>query len=491
MSGGGSDGRPVLSRREVLRRLGAAGLTVAGGGAALTACGDESDGAAARRQVDRRRADRRDDRTTRPGIILIMADDMRYDHLQFMPNVNRLLVQEGRSFTQARCNVPLCQPSRVQLLTGQLSKHNGELGIGFGPTQLKDHGNTMPVWMADAGYASGLFGKYVNAVDSYGGIDSPRGYSVWREFLRSESAYEFSVHTESAVEKISGRYLSDYLADELLAFLGGADTPTLSVVTPTDPHHPFWPREEYADDWLDFVWPIVEDADVSDKPSWIRELPPLSESDKEAVRANVVGTLQELNAVDDMVARIIGGLAPDVLAETVIIFTSDNGVFQGEHRNPEPASKSGPYDVCLRVPLVVRGPGFEPGPDVEVPCLAMQDITATILDLGNATPGLPEQAGISLRQLCDDPRAHEDRTLLHEIGNGWATSGDGITTGPGGSVGFRKLYRYPSVRQSASGPFSYEAYDLDEDPDEHHNWAEDRSRRQERDSLEERLESLL
>ena len=59
---------------------------------------------------------------------------MRYDVLPYMPNVRRLIEKPGRTFTQGRCNVPLCQPSRVGFMTGQMSKFNGELGIGYAPT---------------------------------------------------------------------------------------------------------------------------------------------------------------------------------------------------------------------------------------------------------------------------------------------------------------------------------------------------------------------
>jgi arylsulfatase A-like enzyme len=146
----------------------------------------------------------------------------------------------------------------------------------------------------------------------------------------------------------------------------------------------------------------------------------------------------------------------------------------------------------LRVPLVVRGPGFKPGPAITVPSLLTQDIAATILDVADARPGLPHQAGVSLVELCANPNAHAQRMLLHEVGEGFEKqTGDGITTGPGNSLGFRKLYRYPSVRTRPRGPFVYEAYDLDTDTNEFSNWANDPARRSERNTLEARLEELL
>ncbi len=166
-----------------------------------------------------------------------------------------------------------------------------------------------------------------------------------------------------------------------------------------------------------------------------------------------------------------------MLADTVVIFTSDNGVHHGEHRRLGPGTKSGPYDVGLHVPLVIRGPGIEPGPAITAPVLAFQDVAATILDVGDATAGLPNQAGTSLLQIYANPSAYSERILLHEIAEGfYSQTGDGITTGPESTRGFRKLYRYPSVRENPAGPFIYEAYDLDTDPDELVSWADDPAR---------------
>ena len=109
----------LLTRREALARFGAAGLAIAGAGSVLSTRSDALLGSGSKRRSDR------------PNILLIIADDMRYDQLQYMPNVRRLIADKGRTFSQVRCNVPLCQPARVGLMTGQMSKYNGELGVGF------------------------------------------------------------------------------------------------------------------------------------------------------------------------------------------------------------------------------------------------------------------------------------------------------------------------------------------------------------------------
>lgn len=480
--------------------LGAAGLLYAGASTGLSGCGSSpaptADGEPPKLHPGTKTVpDRPRSASTPPNVLLIVADDMRYDQLPFMPNVNRLLVDEGRSFTQGRCNVPLCQPSRVSFLTGQTSKHNDELEI-FLRTALEDHDNTLGWWMNREGYRCGLFGKYLNAIDGLGGLDVPRGFARWREILirhGKENANRpgFDVHLNQGVTEVD-QYESDYLTGEVLDFVAEGE-PFFGLVTPTLPHAPFVPRPDLADRFEDLGVEIVNEVDVSDKPPWIRNKPALTEADLAQLRSDAVGSLQELTAVDDMVGDILGGMGKETLANTVVIFTSDNGVHRGEHRRLGNATKAGPYDVGLRVPLVVRGPGFEPGPDVDVASLAMQDITATILDAGGATAGLPHQGGVSLRELADRPEAHRERALLHETARqGWeGLPGDGVTTGPDHPLGFRKLYRYPSVRSEMDQPFIYECYDLDTDPDELKSWAGATDRRKERDELEAVLEGLL
>ncbi len=200
----------------------------------------------------------------------------------------------------------------------------------------------------------------------------------------------------------------------------------------------------------------------------------------------------ELSAVDDMVRQIIEGMAPEVLANTIVVFTSDNGVHYGEHRRRGAGTKAGPYEVGLRVPLLVRGPGFAAGPDITAPTMVFQDLPTTFLQVAGATAGRPDQTGVSLVDVCAQPDAYAQRVLLHEIGNGFEKqTGDGITTGPEHAQGFRKLYRYPSVRSKTGGPYTYEAYDLDTDSDELSNWANDAARRDERNALEAQLEAQL
>jgi arylsulfatase A-like enzyme len=473
-----------LSRRDALRRLGLLGLGLTSAGALAAACSDGGSSGAGAPPRTRRR----------PNMLLFIADDMRYDQLEYLPNIRRLIAEPGRTFTQSRCNVPLCQPSRVGLFTGQASRHSGEVFVGFGGSALTDHDNCLGNWMHQAGYRCGYFGKYVNWYDGgvIGGIDAPAGYSVWRETLGEGDGYNYRVHENTGVKSVRGVYGTDYLAKEASAFLAGSE-PFMCIVSTTQAHTPFQPPKQLAHKFASLQWHIVEEGDMSDKPPWMQALPPLTAKERAQIREDARGSLRELTAVDEMVESILGGLDRDVLDNTVVLFTSDNGVHRGEHRRHGSSDKASPYEVALRVPLLARGPAFPAGRDIAVPSLSTQDITATMLALGGAQAGLPNQAGTSLAAIAADPAKYESRVLLHEIGQGFVEmeTADGITTGPRHPLGFRKLFRYPSIRTNASGPFVYEAYDLDTDPDEQQSWADDPQRRDDRNALEAQLNALL
>jgi len=109
---------------------------------------------------------------------------------------------------------------------------------------------------------------------------------------RETNAYQFDVHLNTGTTTITGQYATDYLAAEANQFINNGSTqPFYCVVTPTQPHAPFLPRTDLAETWLDFVWPIVDEVDVSDKPPWIQALAPLTRTARLGVDGAVVHRL--------------------------------------------------------------------------------------------------------------------------------------------------------------------------------------------------------
>ena len=118
---------------------------------------------------------------------------------------------------------------------------------------------------------------------------------------------------------------------------------------------------------------------MSDKPSWLRDLPP---QDRRKMQKIYEGKLEELQDVDDQIGRVLDALRDTgQLRRTWIFFVSDNGYLLGEHRL---LSKSQPYEEAAAIPFVVRGPGVEPA---TVDALVSQvDLMPTTLDIAGLDP---------------------------------------------------------------------------------------------------------
>jgi arylsulfatase A-like enzyme len=140
--------------------------------------------------------------------------------------------------------------------------------------------------------------------------------------------------------------------------------------------------------------PSFNEADVSDKPSNVRDrAAPLTEADVAQLQLDYEGRAGSLLAVDDHVGRLVATLRrTGQLRNTLIVFLSDNGWLQGEHRIP--GDKYLPYDESLRIPLIVRGPGVRAGRRVRGQ-VSNVDLAPTLLDVARARAGR-RQDGISL-----------------------------------------------------------------------------------------------
>jgi N-acetylglucosamine-6-sulfatase len=128
----------------------------------------------------------------RPNVLVIMTDDQNLTDLKAMPNVQRLLVRQGTSFSNAITSFPLCCPSRASFLTGQYAHNHGVSG-NFAPEGyygLKDRGNTLPVWLKRSGYFTSLIGKYLNGYGAREMREIPPGYTDWHGSL-DLSAYDY------------------------------------------------------------------------------------------------------------------------------------------------------------------------------------------------------------------------------------------------------------------------------------------------------------
>lgn len=121
------------------------------------------------------------------------------------------------------------------------------------------------------------------------------------------------------------------------------------------------------------------------KPIKVADQPALSPADKTRLALDYEGRVGALRAMDDRVKSMVDRLkATGQYDNTVIIFTSDNGWLQGEHRIP--GDKYVPYEESIRVPFIMVGPGIRKGVHV-TDLVSNIDFAPTILDIGKSNAG--------------------------------------------------------------------------------------------------------
>jgi arylsulfatase A-like enzyme len=157
--------------------------------------------------------------------------------------------------------------------------------------------------------------------------------------------------------------------------------------------------------------PSFNEADVSDKPAAIRSLPLLSASKVTDIQRRYRCYLESLLSVDEGVKSVVDTLSANgQLANTLVVFTSDNGFFFGAHRIPN--GKTRIYEDSIRVPLQMRGPGIPPGVTVN-DLVSNADLAPTIAEAANVVPRLVMD-GRSLIPVAQDPGIEQGRELLIE-----------------------------------------------------------------------------
>ncbi len=376
--------------------------------------------------------------TRKPNVIVITTDDQTVENLRVMTNVRNLLMRHGATFDNSFVSFPLCCPSRATFLTGQYS-HNHQV-VGNSPKagwNRFDHTNTLAVWLQRAGYATALVGKYLNGYWSRAPRYVPPGWSEWYAGLklgylghtmnengrvvayraRNPGSYQTDVYTRKAVDVIRRRAPSprpfflwvSYWAPHHGNPRDLDDPPGVPTPSPAPRH-----RNRFAHLPLP-KWPSLNERDVGDKPAAIRRRPLLTVYQLAALREQYQQRLESLLAVDEGVAAIVRELRRrGELARTLIVFTSDNGFLEGQHRVP--TGKTLLYEPSIRVPLIVRGPGVPRGLRLKQP-VANIDLAPTIVDVANARARLVMD-GRSLLPLFRDPGAEWGRDLLFERGPG-------------------------------------------------------------------------
>jgi arylsulfatase A-like enzyme len=281
-----------------------------------------------------------------------------------------------------------------------------------------DHSNTLPLWLQQAGYVTGHIGKYLNGYGEVDSLEIPAGWTEWYgsiggsadnyyDYVLNENGtivsygtgpelYQTDVYTDKAVDFIHRRAAEASAGvTPFFLFLGYAASHGGTPIEPGDPSLPSpvpAPRHKgrFAGEVLPAT-PAFNEADMGDKPASMRTRRLLTATQVSEITEVYRQRLESLLAVDEAVQRIIETLQSDgLLANALVIFTSDNGFFQGEHRVD--FGKILPYEPSVKGPLLIRGPGIAAGRRTSA-LVANIDLAPTIVEAAGARPAEPWTAG--------------------------------------------------------------------------------------------------
>ena len=339
-----------------------------------------------------------------PNILFILTDDQTVE--EFNPNTMPYLRSEpgGKwvKFTNAIVNTPLCCPSRATILSGQYAHHHGVVNNHKG-RQLKDSA-TVATWLNSAGYRTSLIGKYLNGYP-FRNVPAnyiPPGWDEWNAFVKEPGYYDYTLNENGTLVTYgatSADYSTDVLKRRALQFLGGSAEPFFLYFAPYAAHDPYTPAPEYASAFSDLQMhrsPSFNEADVSDKPEWIRSRSLLTARKQQNQDRDRRSQYRALLSVDDAIEEFFSALnSRGILDNTVVVFMSDNGHLLGEHRVRTKVSE---YEESQAVPLWVRvGSAVA---KVEPSLVSNVDLASTLTELAGVTPTIP-QDGRSLVPLLN------------------------------------------------------------------------------------------
>lgn len=410
---------------------------------------------------------------TRPNIILFFADDQRFDTINALgndeiitPNLDRL-VERGTSYTNASImggtSGAICMPSRAMLMTSRTLFHLDRQG-----QDIPDDHVMMGEALQQAGYTTFGTGKWHNGRRAYA-----RNFSHGDRIFFGGMSDHYKVplnpfdpegiYPEDRIYHEEKRHSSDLFSGAACEFLDtyDADDPFFLYLSFTAPHDPRDTHEKYHAMYAPSSVSVPEnfmpehpfdqgDFDIRDE-----KLAPWPRT-PEIVQEHLAAYYAMITHLDAQVGEVLGALERSGQAEnTIIVFAGDNGLAVGQHGL---LGKQNMYDHSVRVPLILAGPGIPEGERREA-FTYLIDIYPTLFDLAGVT--IPDSVeGESLVPTFDDPDERLRDTFLYAYKDFQRAASDGR----------RKLIEY-----NVDGKRTTQLFDLEQDPIEVNNLADDES----------------
>lgn len=423
----------------------------------------------------------------RPNILFIAIDDLNDwvgvlgGHPQIKtPNIDRL-AKRGVLFTNAHTQAPLCNPSRVSIMTGMRPSSTGiyNLSPHFRDVEATRDAVTIPQYFQQYGYKTLSNGKIFHSLgntqdkrtdfEEWGPIGGgtaghPPKKLVGDTHMGNHPLIDWGVYPHEGDSARNDFKVATW-AEEKLAELGKdkEGKPFFMAVGFWLPHVPLFATQQWFDlypDEKDIVLPPAPENDRDDVPDfawylhWYLPEVRLSWLKENNQWANFVRSyMATISFTDAQVGRVLDALEANGLADnTLVVLWSDHGFHLGEKGI---TGKNTLWERSTRVPLIFSGPGLPQNVQVSQPAELM-DIYPTLVDW----VGLPDKTGLeglSLVPQLKDANASRERPAI-------------TTHNPGNNSVRSERWRYIRYANGAE-----ELYDHDNDPDEHHNLAMDPS----------------
>ena len=366
----------------------------------------------------------------RPDIVFVLADDLDVAEMADLPRIQALVGDAGATFLNDFVSLSLCCPSRCTTLTGKYAHNtgvfsNGGSKGGFERFHAQGEEHTIATELAAAGYRTGMFGKYLNGYPNRKEANwVPPGWSEWFGVggVHGYAEYDYDVNHNGAREhfgRAEGDYLVDVLRDRVAEFLGAAGGhPAFAWVAPQVPHTPAVAAPRYKGRFAGRTAPRTpnfDEADISDKADPLAARQRLSPKAIGAIDDLYRRRLASSLALEDLVQRVVDvQTARGRMANTWLVFASDNGFHLGHHRMAR--GKETEFEEDLRVPMLVRGPGVAAGSRVES-LTVNTDLASTFAEMAGL-PGMPGADGRSWLGLVTGhaPGTWRDAFLIERAG---------------------------------------------------------------------------
>lgn len=340
----------------------------------------------------------------RPNFLFIITDDQRWDAIAAVqeeqgdkarfpwletPALDRLKSQSA-SFRNTFCTTSLCSPSRASFLTGQYVHSHG---VSNNHTPLPIESTTYATVLKEHGYRTGYVGKW-----HMGNQDERPGFDFSASFRGQGKFFKCPVVVRKDGERkevIADKWIDDASTDFAIEFLReNKERPFLLTVGFKSVHGP---REPHPDHQSSYTGEKAQP--VPNLGAYAPFLP--EKGGKPAFNPGnpkLLDYFRTLTSADRSLGRLLQEVdALGLDKNTIVIFTSDNGYYLGEHGLGD---KRSAYEESLRLPLLVRSPFHDTKKSAVDPIVLNLDLAPTIVDLA----GLPVPAsfqGKSLKPLLE------------------------------------------------------------------------------------------